>query len=278
MKKIILIVLISFGLTGCGKEEKISQDLPLEPDIYQNEEYDNNEELKNNEEVIKEENKKPETNSTASNKPNLENEETINQTNLPNLPNETNNVSDKKETNSSANEPVYSSEDLIVINSLETINQNVDNLLKEEKSEDNKNKLKGVFITFVDFIFYDGEIKGVTFNELTQEGKSQVLKLINAIDEKIEKHFPGYKETISDKASKAYSKASEIIKNGANNIKEFAQEKLGDEYYQEIIDAKDELVIYTKNAFSLLGDFSSSLFNNVKDKLSNWYENFKNNN
>ena len=107
------------------------------------------------------------------------------------------------------------------------------------------------------------------------------LSDINTLEERIEKienYFPGYKETISSKANQAFTKASEIIKNGANNIKDFAKDKLGEKYYQEIIDAKDELVLYTKNAFSLLGDFSSSLFNDIKDKLSNWYENFKNNN
>ena len=273
MKKFILFFLISLLLTGCSKEERLNQIFSTDSNIKE----EISEKNKPNEDKI--------FDSTDNEKENKQDE--LTQDSKPEISIDEFSINDDKEgtfiTNSSQedirenNEINYSASDNIVINSLKTVNQNVDNLLKEEKNEDTKSKLKGVFITLVDFVFYDGEIKGVTFNELTQEGKAEVLKMINIIDEKIENYFPGYKESISDKASKAYSKASEIIKNGANNIKEFAQEKLGEEYYQEIIAAKDELVLYTKNAFSLLGDFSSSLFNNVKDKLSNWYENFKNN-
>ena len=83
-------------------------------------------------------------------------------------------------------------------------------------------------------------------------------------------------DAISDKASNAFNKASEIIKEGANNLNDFAKEKLGEDNYQSLIDAKDELIIYTKNAINFIGDVSSSLWNNTKDKLNNWYQNFKN--
>ncbi len=56
----------------------------------------------------------------------------------------------------------------------------------------------------------------------------------------------------------------------------FAREKLGEENYQSIIDAKDELVYYTKNAISFLGDVGGKAFNSIKDKVSSWYQDFKN--
>ena len=97
------------------------------------------------------------------------------------------------------------------------------------------------------------------------------------MDGAIESKIPGYKETISDTASNAFNKASEIIKSGANNLNNFAKEKLGEENYQSIIDAKDELVYYTKNAINFLGDVGSKVFNSVKDKLDSRYQDFKNN-
>ena len=124
----------------------------------------------------------------------------------------------------------------------------------------------------------DGSINGVTFDELTDNGKKKVLEIASNIDSTIENKFPGYKETISDKASSAFNKASEIIKKGANDLNDFAREKLGEDNYQSIIDAKDELVLYTKNAINFVGDISSSLWSSTKDKLNNWYQNFKNNN
>ena len=54
------------------------------------------------------------------------------------------------------------------------------------------------------------------------------------------------------------------------------EEKLGEENYQSIIDAKDELVYYTKNAINFLGDVGGKVFNSVKDKLDSWYQDFKN--
>ena len=169
----------------------------------------------------------------------------------------------------------YSSNDSVVINSLENTLEKVKNTTADSKFIDSA---KGVFISIVDFIFYDGEINGITFDELTESGKKEVLKLANKIDNAIEEKVPGYKETISDKATKAFIKASELIKKGANNINDFAKEKLGEEYYNDIIAAKDELVYYTKNAINFLGDISSNLFNSAKDKLNNWYQNFKNKN
>ena len=169
----------------------------------------------------------------------------------------------------------YSNNDSVVINSLENTLEKVKNTTADSKFIDSA---KGLFITIVDFLFYDGEISGVSFGELTENGKQEVLKLANKIDNAIEEKAPGYKETISEKASSAFNKASELIKKGANNINDFAKEKLGEEYYNDIIDAKDELVYYTKNAINFIGDVGSNLFNSAKDKLNNWYQNFKNNN
>lgn len=181
-------------------------------------------------------------------------------------------INTSQSTNTSAN---YTNKDKAVISTFSNIESDVNTLLKSGNDQSILDKAKGVFISIVDFIFYDGTIGGVTFNELTDAGKQQVLSIAHAIDSKIESHFPGYKETISSKTKDAFNKASEVIKNGASNIKNFAREKLGEEYYQEIINAKDEFVLYTKNALSVIGDIGSNLLNKGKDFLNNWYQNFK---
>ena len=134
-----------------------------------------------------------------------------------------------------------------------------------------------MFVTIVDFIFYDAEIKGIKFDDLTEDAKQNILETANTIDSKIEKSFPGYKETISDKTKSAYNKASEVIKKGDNSVKEFSKEKLGEENYNAIIDAKDELVYYTKNAFDIVGNVTSNLWEQGKSKVKSWYEKFRNN-
>lgn len=167
----------------------------------------------------------------------------------------------------------YSNNDQVVINSLENSLSKINSGNKKDKSF--ADSAKGVFVSIVDFLFYDGEINGVTFDELTESGKEQVLKIANKVDTAIESKIPGYKETISSTASKAFNKASQIIKNGANNINNFAKGKLGEENYQSIIAAKDELVYYTKNAIDFIGDVGGKLFDSLKGKLDGWYQDFK---
>ena len=167
-----------------------------------------------------------------------------------------------------------SNNDKAVIQTLNSSLNEINNSSSNDKSF--SDSAKATFINIVDFIFYDGKINGVTFDELTDKGKQEVLKIAQKIDETIEEKIPGYKETISEKASNAFNKASELIKKGANNFSNFLKEKLGEEDYNAIIKSKDELVYYTKNAVSFIGDVGSSLFNSAKDKLNSWYQDFKN--
>lgn len=184
--------------------------------------------------------------------------------------NENKDVSNNKDTIKNNN---YNEKDNIVIDEL---NNTLKNIEKSTRDENFKDKASSTFISIVDFLFYDGTIKGVTFDELTEKGKEKVLEIASKIDVKLEEKCPGYKETISNSTSKAYQKASEIIKNGAKNINDFAKNALGDENYQAIIDAKDELAKYSKEALNFVTDAGNKVFNETKDKLNEWYQNFKN--
>lgn len=170
--------------------------------------------------------------------------------------------------------PSLSNKDNTIINEM---NNTLNSIDAESSSSNFSDKAKATFISIVDFLFYDGTIKGITFNELTDEGKQKFLEIANKIDVKLEEKAPGYKDKISSTTSNAYNKASEIIKSGASSLNNFAKEKLGDENYNSIIDAKDELVKYSKNALNLVGSAGSKLFSSTKDKLNDWYQNFKNN-
>ena len=201
---------------------------------------------------------------------------------IDNISNNDSTSSKNTQSNNSSNNTIntsetitYSTNDEVVINSLESSLTKINNGDGSDSSF--ADSAKGVFVSIVDFLFYNGEINGVTFDELTDSGKQKVLEIASKVDSAIETKIPGYKETISDTASKAFNKASEIIKSGANSLNNFAREKLGEENYQSIIDAKDELVYYTKNAINFLGDVGGKVFKSVKDKLDSWYQDFKNN-
>lgn len=167
----------------------------------------------------------------------------------------------------------YNEKDNIVIDEL---NNTLKNIEESTQDENFKDKASSTFISIVDFLFYDGTIKGISFDELTEKGKEKVLEISSKIDVKLEEKCPGYKEKISNSTSKAYQKASKIIKKGAKNINDFAKSALGDENYQAIIDAKDELVKYSKESLNYVTGAGSKVFNETKDKLNEWYQNFKN--
>lgn len=167
----------------------------------------------------------------------------------------------------------YNEKDNIVIDEL---NNTLKNIEESTQDENFKDKASSTFISIVDFLFYDGTIKGISFDELTEKGKEKVLEISSKIDVKLEEKCPGYKEKISNSTSKAYQKASKIIKKGAKNINDFAKSALGDENYQAIIDAKDELAKYSKEALNFVTGAGSKVFNDTKEKLNEWYQNFKN--
>ena len=168
----------------------------------------------------------------------------------------------------------YSSKDTDVI---DTLKDTLNNIKNSEATEKFTTNAKKTFIDVVDFIFYGGTIKGHTFDELTDSGKAKVLEIASKIDDAIEAKVPGYKDKISSGATKAFNEASRLIKKGANSFDNFLQDKLSEESYNSIINAKDDLVYYSKNAISFVKDNAPKLYNTVKEKLSSWYQKYKNN-
>ena len=118
---------------------------------------------------------------------------------------------------------------------------------------------------------------GRKFDDLSAAAKQELLNEATQIDNIIMKKFPNYKEEISEKTSNAYNKASELIKKGANNIKDFAKDKLGQENYNKIKDFKDKIKSSASDVWDETKDDVKEIAGKAKDKVKNWYENFKNN-
>jgi len=187
------------------------------------------------------------------------------------------NINNNTQTTESTTTPIetteeYTETDKKTIETLEKLERELNEILESDKQF--LDDVKGSFITIVDFIFFDSEINGVKFDDLTDAGKQKVLEISSNIDTKIESKYPNYKETISEKTKDAFNKAGILIKEGANNINEFAKEKLGEENYNNIIESKDELIKYTKNALKTIGEFSSDLYESGKQKVKEWYNKF----
>lgn len=289
---ILLIIIVIINSSGCTKKKVDNnyQQKVIESSYYdeQIKNIDKKEEeitsVKNNQEeksitkeeiTIREENK--ENNQVDLHAEDTEIKEEKIKNSQVDLNNENTKAEEKNLNKEESSIKNYSKEDNIIIDEFNQVKDKVSDILNSENVNNAKDKAKGIFISIVDFIFYDGEIKGVKFSELTEGGKQKVLEIADNIDSAICKKFPNYKEDISTITKNAYLKASSLIKQGAHKISEFSKEKLGEENYQTIISAKDDLVVYSKSAAEIVGNFSSKVWNSAKEKLKNWYENFKNN-
>lgn len=167
-----------------------------------------------------------------------------------------------------------------VIESSEAIESTEDNLSSEEKifkffnekkeeikeylnSEDfNKAKEKGkeLFVTFVDFIFYDGEIKGIKYDDLSEAAKKQLFEDFCAVDSIISEYIPNYKEDISNK----YNALKDFVSPYYYSILSKIKDAIGNDNLESINNLKDDLF-----------NDATDLFKNGKQKIKEKYENWR---
>ena len=119
----------------------------------------------------------------------------------------------------------------------------------------------------VDFLFYEGEIKGRTFDELSNSTKLKVLEIFLKIDNKIDNKFPGYKESITETGSKVYtnvkSKAVSLYLDITASV--CASD-------QELCETAKEDLKNLKESISLTWDFIREITGVGINKLKSWYE------
>ena len=133
-------------------------------------------------------------------------------------------------------------------------------LIESEQVEQAKEKGKEYFITGVDFIFYDKEMNGVTFDDLTEEGKKVTLENLETIDGWIMEIAPDYKDKISEK----YQVVKDFVSTTYYDVLESIKESLGEENYSAIQEKKNEIK-----------DSITSTKDKAVEKVSDWYQNFK---
>ena len=163
---------------------------------------------------------------------------------------------------------------------VEEINNEVTEITsKEVLTEDDKITLKNTFITLTDFIFYGGQIKGKTFNELTTTAKQKVISIYETIDSKIEEKFPGYKETIKETTTKTYTNLKEQLSDIKDNLLTSYREEVGEENYNDQNKLLDESINTMKDSFSpvidTIVDKSKEIYETTKEKADTWYKNWK---
>ncbi len=180
----------------------------------------------------------------------------------PTVPNETKSTTTKKIENKTTEKADKNSAD-------EDVLEYVEKLEKEFSASSIKEDLKNGFITVVDFIFYDGTIKGQKFKDLTLSAKLKVLNAALYFDEKIEKYFPDYKESITSTTNKVYTNIKNEIVKAYLDVATKVCETNGDACET----AKKGFATMKKN-FGLTWSLIKEIAGDGLDKLKSWYEIF----
>ena len=128
-------------------------------------------------------------------------------------------------------------------------------------------KIKSGFVSIVDFIFYDKEIKGHTFKELTGTAKLKIISIALKIDNKIDSYFPGYKERLSEKYR--------LVKEKLALLYAEYTVKLCDAVGEDACNQFKEDFAKMKESFGITGDYLKDAFGNATDKLREWYEEWR---
>lgn len=178
---------------------------------------------------------------------------------------EDNTINQTTENNTSTTNEVENNEVQETFDNFTTEKNEISDLINKKNFEEAKEKGKEFFINGVDFIFYDKEYKGTTFDDLKEEAKEETLNNLNIIDGWIMQLDPDYKETLQEK----YKVLADFVNEKYLYVLDKIKEYLGEENYNAITDIKNKL----KNDLS---NFGNNLSDNIKNKANEWYENFKN--
>lgn len=231
---LVFIVILSFNVSACKKEEK---------NIPKNNLTDNNAVI-----VDTPVDKDTDNKQTEENNNNIVNNDSIN----------------------------VISDDEMILNYFNNLKDEVNNLINSDTIDGVKIKCKNYFIIIVDFLFYDGTINNITFNTLKDETKLKLIDIALKIDNLIMSKFPNYKEDINSDVKYLYDKASALLHSGKTNLEEYVIEKIGDDKYQDVIDSINVVKENDIKTWDNIKDYTNNIYEEGKEKLDNWYQNFKN--
>lgn len=146
---------------------------------------------------------------------------------------------------------------------LNDINYKIDDTSKNGDKKSFGESAKGYFVSVIDFIFYDKDINGVYFKDLTSSAKLKVISLALNLDNIIDKYYPGYKEGLSSSYQGAKSK---LISLYLDKTSEYCASSV-DVCNQAKSDFQE-----LKKSLNITWDFIKELGSEGISKLKKWYE------
>lgn len=170
-------------------------------------------------------------------------------------------ASPKSGTVSFAKEIIEEKKEEIFFDYLTALKEESIEYLISKEMEEHKEKIIDNFIIIVDFIYFDGEIKGIKFDELKDSTKEELYQLLSFLDENIENKIPNYKDNLGEKYNKVKNKFEEKIDEVNKKVEE-------DETLSEIKNKTIEGLTEFKN-------ITNAEYEIAKNYVKKWYFNLK---
>ncbi len=155
---------------------------------------------------------------------------------------------------------VVLSKDSIVLTNLENKIKGIKN---NQNNDGFKTKAKEYFVKVIDFIFYDKDIDGVYFKDLTNKTKLKVIELTLKLDNLIEKHYPNYKDELSSSYQNIKTKLVTLY---LNKTSEYCQKN------DDVCEMAKEDFKLMKNSYNITWEFIKNITSEGLSKLKEWYE------
>ncbi|MFI3307089.1 MAG: hypothetical protein R3Y21_00840 [Mycoplasmatota bacterium] len=186
--------------------------------------------------------------------------------------NTTNETNNSQETNNTEEDITVSSKDEIINTYFLNYEEEVTSSFSESVSA-GLEKSKEFFIVVVDFLFYDSQINGITFDELSDSAKQKVLTIVSRVDVFITNYYPYYKEDVLNLYDGASDVFFELIEKGSTNINDFVTENIPS-------DTLTSIKSYSTSFYNTIKDTINSIpieetVTDTLDKLDEWYNDFK---
>ena len=124
----------------------------------------------------------------------------------------------------------YNQADRDVISYFSKAKEEMQRYLASDDYANLKAEAKSIVVTGIDFLFYDGTIKGHTRKELTEKGKESVIKYCEDALLFLDEYFPGFSDTFGSKYTKAKEFLSEKFAYALDKVKEW----IGEEEYNTL--------------------------------------------
>lgn len=113
-----------------------------------------------------------------------------------------------------------------------------------------KREAKKMFTEGIDFLFFDGEIDGFTREQMTEQGKKDIMNTIEGTGIFLDQYFPGFSDSFGQK----YSSAKEYLGEKYVTVLDKVKNWIGEDTYQGISDMGRDFVENVGELLDILGD------------------------